>query len=599
MVLASSLGKRAMAIMLALIVATPGWAQSAALPQGPTDSAMVNLVRMLVEQGVLSRDKGAALIAQAKAEAAGVASQGGTAVAGAAVAGGAAGTAMAALPPAASGAIRVPYVPESVREAIKEDLKRDVLAQAQAEGWAAPGEAAPEWTRRITLSGDLRIRSQSNLYSRANSDEIFDFATINTLAPFDIVNSPVIPFLNTRQDRWNRMNFRARLNLDVEITPNLTAGLQIATGDNNGPISTNQALSGGFGKKDIWLQKAFIEARPTSWSSLTFGRMPSPFTSTQLMFDEDLAFDGVAFSIDSGKRLGETASVTLRGGAFPLDLGVEGYQVFDQGKRSYPEKWLFSAQLEGNMRVADLVDAKLAVAYHSFSNVQGDLSDPCFLYLGAVECSTDARAPIFLVKGNTLSRLRNIAPDPTLPPTTIQPQPQILGYTFDYDVLDLNLQATFNLSGPINVTVAGNFLRNLSYRQSDICRNGANGEPVNNAAPNQQGTNGFCAATNATKFDGGRDGYLLSVGIGHNKVTKWGEWSAEVGYRYLETDAVPDAFPDSDFHLGGTNARGFTIAGKTGLMPGMTLGARFLSANEISGDPLAIDVLQIDLGVSF
>jgi hypothetical protein len=594
LVIRAGMGAAALAALIA--AQAPAAAQAArpaapaagGVPSGPTDSAVINLVRLLVAEGVISRDKGAALVTQAEAEAQAVR-------AAAPAAGAAAG--MAALPPAAAGTIRVPHVPESVRAQIAEEVKREVMATAKTEGWAAPGDAAPEWTRRIAISGDIRIRSQSELYSRTNSDQIFDFAAINALAPFDIVNSPVIPFLNTREDRWNRMSVRARLGIDANISDRLKVALQLATGDDNSPISTNESLGGGFAKRDFWLQLGYLQARPVDPLTATFGRMPNPFLHTQLLFDEDLAFDGVTLAVDSGTRFGDTTGLKLTGGAFPLDFGPEGYPLFDQQKRGYPEKWLFSGQLEGRARVADKVDVRLGVAYHSFSNVQGGLSEPCFTYLGAVECSTDARAPLFLVKGNTLSRLRQIAADPGLPPGQIQPQPQILGYTFDYDILDLNARARFAVAGPVGVTVTGNFLRNLSFDRADLCRNGTAGEPVNNGGSDGNGS--ICDPEDPTSFVGGRNAWLLSVGVGHERVRKWGEWAAEIGYRRLESDAVPDAFPDSDFHLGGTNARGFTLEARTGLLEGMTLGARWLSANEVSGEPFAIDVLQFDLGVEF
>ncbi len=62
---------------------------------------------------------------------------------------------------------------------------------------------------------------------------------------------------------------------------------------------------------------------------------------------------------------------------------------------------------------------------------------------------------------------------------------------------------------------------------------------------------------------------------------------------------MPDAFTDSDFHLGGTNAKGYFIGGAFAPYRNVTIGGRWLSANEIVGDPFAIDVLQLDLNVAF
>jgi hypothetical protein len=78
-----------------------------------------------------------------------------------------------------------------------------------------------------------------------------------------------------------------------------------------------------------------------------------------------------------------------------------------------------------------------------------------------------------------------------------------------------------------------------------------------------------------------------------------GHWQAKVGYRYLQSDAVLDAYTDSDFHLGGTNTKGYTVSGKFSPLDNVTIGARWMSANQITGEPLAIDVLQADFEIAF
>jgi hypothetical protein len=62
---------------------------------------------------------------------------------------------------------------------------------------------------------------------------------------------------------------------------------------------------------------------------------------------------------------------------------------------------------------------------------------------------------------------------------------------------------------------------------------------------------------------------------------------------------VLDAFTDSDFHLGGTDAQGFVLRGDYGLGKNVFLSLRYLSANEIDGPPLGIDVVQLDLNGQF
>ena len=111
----------------------------------------IALVNALVEQGVLTRAKADQLIAQAEqAGAKGAVAAGGktpasgapssaTAATGTVASGttpnGTAGSAAAAAP----GVVRVPYIPEAVKEDITNEVRQDVLAQAKTERWGEPG----------------------------------------------------------------------------------------------------------------------------------------------------------------------------------------------------------------------------------------------------------------------------------------------------------------------------------------------------------------------------------------------------------------------------------------------------------------------------
>jgi hypothetical protein len=94
-------------------------------------------------------------------------------------------------------------------------------------------------------------------------------------------------------------------------------------------------------------------------------------------------------------------------------------------------------------------------------------------------------------------------------------------------------------------------------------------------------------------------GYQAKVTVGMPKLVNKGDWQGFVGYRYLERDAVLDAFTDSDFHLGGTDTKGYFLGARYTFEKNTFMGLRWMSGKEISGLPLAIDVLQLDLNTSF
>lgn len=94
-------------------------------------------------------------------------------------------------------------------------------------------------------------------------------------------------------------------------------------------------------------------------------------------------------------------------------------------------------------------------------------------------------------------------------------------------------------------------------------------------------------------------GYQAEINFGSTTLARQGAWRGFFGYRYLEADAVLDAFTDSDFHLGGTDAKGFFIGADYSITERVLARLRYLSANEIDGLPLGIDVLQLDLTTQF
>ncbi|HET8706353.1 MAG TPA: putative porin, partial [Pseudomonadales bacterium] len=76
-------------------------------------------------------------------------------------------------------------------------------------------------------------------------------------------------------------------------------------------------------------------------------------------------------------------------------------------------------------------------------------------------------------------------------------------------------------------------------------------------------------------------------------------WNATVAYRYLEADAVLDAFTDSDFHLGGTDTKGWSLTGQYGLDTNVWVTGRYINSQAIDGKVLDIDTFQLDLNAKF
>jgi hypothetical protein len=95
------------------------------------------------------------------------------------------------------------------------------------------------------------------------------------------------------------------------------------------------------------------------------------------------------------------------------------------------------------------------------------------------------------------------------------------------------------------------------------------------------------------------EGYQVELAFGSMARAAARAWRAAIGYRYVERDAVLDAFTDSDFHLGGTDAKGYTLSVDYNFAPRVQGRVRYLSGNEIDGAPFGVDLLQMDITASF
>ena len=594
----------AAAALCVVLCGAPALAQVGQSPaaDGPaSESLAVNLIELLVKQGVISRTAADLLLKQAEQETAQAraAHAGATMVAGGDPAPGA--SQVAALPPAAPGVIRVPYVPQVVRDEIRDEVKGEVMAQAKAEGWAQPG-ALPDWLSRIKISGDVRMRSEYDLYSKNNTNELIDFQTFNNSGPTDInpdTNPNGLPFLDTRRSRYNDLYIRARLAIDGTLSDDVGASIRLATGNSNGPTSTTALLGGGGAKGNIWLDRAYVWFKPASGVTLNAGRMPNPFQSTDLLYSDDLNFDGVdgKFTYDLERR---DLRLSLVGGGFPLGYQNQNFPADATNKDFQRQSWLFAGQAGLEWRPTRF-DWRGAVAFYDFNGVRGLLSQPCPIYNGNKQCSTDFSTPPYLGQGNSLFLIRDILPNPASP--LDYAQPQLAGLRFAYRLIDLQSNFDYRVDLSHHLIFTSEYTRNVAYNWHDACRGAPNGLPVNDIIPSALGNTDPCdpppTGDGKARFRSGPNAWLVKLLYGDPDPTRFGEWNVSAGYRYIQPDALLDGYNSVDFHLGGTNAQGYTLAATIGLFSGAYLQARWFSADQVFGPPLAIDVGQLDLHVRF
>ncbi|MHB8621743.1 MAG: putative porin [Sulfuricaulis sp.] len=449
----------------------------------------------------------------------------------------------AAKPAAAENVINVPYVPEMVKDQIRDQIKQDVLAQAHQERWGEP-DALPAWINRIQWDGDLRLRYERDMFAKDNAANTYpNFPAINSAGSLTGAGANV--YLNTT-DNNTRWRLRARLGMLAKVSDGVEAGFRITTGSITNPVSTNQTLGNSFNHDTVVLDRAYVRADPYRWLTLWGGRIPNPWFSTDLVWDENLNFDGLAASLRP--RISGTTSGFFTLGAFPL-------QQTDLAVTSGSNKWLYGAQLGLNQLFAKQTLAKVGLAYYDYRNITG-ISNP----LGSTQYNFTV--PQFMQKGNTLFN--------------IDQSPASL-YALAAGFRELDLTAALDLAhfDPVHVLLTADYVKNLAYDQQAILALAPASAPY------------------------GNKGHLFKLAVGMPVVKARGDWQVITSYRYLQSDAVLDAYTFADFHLGGTNTKGWTLGGSYGVAKDTWFTLTDLSADEINGPPLGIDVLQLDFNARF
>ena len=506
----------------------------------------LDLIDALVEQKVFSREQADTMVRAAQAKAA---------------------KAAAKEQSKAGAPVRVQYVPETVKNEIREQLRQDVLAQAKAERWAEPN-AVPSWLDRIKWEGDVRIRYQMDRFDQSNTSPQDPMTYIPAAAGGLTRAAGFLSTTANATDDSERYRVRARLGMLAKVSDEWSAGIRLSTGSTTDRVSTNQTLGQDFNKYALMVDRAYVKYDPAEWISVSGGRIPNPWLSTDLVWDEDLNFEGFAATFKPA--LGnESFKPFLTFGAFPI-------KAENQPKTN--GRWLKGVQAGARWELTRNTRLNFGAAMYDFSKLEGRIDgDPglgLVPSLGQYEYSSNLRQ-----KGNTLF-LTDYNRTDGCPANCTTPQYWGLASKFR----PLNLTASLDLAhfDPVHVVLTADFVKNMAFDRNEIQRR-----------------------TGAALTDGKDYGYLYKIAVGMPKLERRHDWQASFGYRYLGSDATVDAFTDSDFGLGGTNLKGYQLGFSYGIDQNAFLNLRWISAQSIDSfslDPshrFAVDVIQADVNVRF
>jgi len=471
----------------------------------------------------------------------------------------------AASPPAgaaaapAPGVVRVPYIPEAVKQEIGEQVKQDVLAQAKSERWGEPG-AFPDWLRHFDWYGDFRFRAEADRFPTDNIPN----------APVAILQAYGVNIANSTEAD-NRLRIRARFGFDATIGDTVTVGMGLATGGvgaGSNPGSENQTLGNYETRSAVGFDRAYIAYHPWSWMSLTAGRVGNPyFRPTTLVWADDVSLEGVVLNLRPSITPNLLFFTTI--GALPI------LQVDPVPTNSADSKWLYAYQSGLEFKFNDTSALKFAAAFYDYRHIEGTPNPTIY------STAYSASAAPYRQTGNTVFDINGLvnAQDGT--------QNYLWGLASKFHVANLSTSLDLGVMGTTHFIVDGDWVKNLGFNEREI-----------------EERTGF-------KVDPQVRGWQTRFTVGYPDMLQKYSWQAYVGYRWVQRDATLDAFTDQDFHLGGTDAQGYFLGAKYAFEKNTYVNLRWFSAkqidgvelagadNSIGGLPLAIDVLQLDIRAIF
>ncbi|GAB6268111.1 MAG: hypothetical protein STSR0002_08520 [Smithella sp.] len=440
---------------------------------------------------------------------------------------------------------------DEIMDGVKEELKSDIHEQVYNQvkemlGKELAGELKktdltpflPDWMKRIRLFADARLRYEYVSYDKQNFNE------------FTVLSQGTDT--QTLQNTWaDTDSFKYRIRFGVEsINPYVDAVIRLSTGNTTNPISTNTLLGDYLNKDTVVFDLAYVKLKPWDFLSIYGGRMPNPWFSTDLVWDTDLNFEGLAIAARNPVKQSLVPYLTI--GAFPLQQsGPTSTLDFSQHN-----KWLYAAQTGLEIKNTKGISAQAGAAYYHFNNITGERNEAPSAGM------TDWSSPMYNQRGNTIFYI-----DPLYS--------KKFGLAPEFKEVNVTGALDIGFWDPVHVVFTGDYVRNIGFNKDDVA-----------------------ARTGLAEPEQAIDGYKIGLSVGYPKTQEFGQWKASLNYKYLGRDAVVDAFTDSDFSLG-TNAQGWILGAEIGLTKNMWLTTRWVSTNEIDGPPLAIDLFQVDLNVSF
>lgn len=473
--------------------------------------------------------------------------------------------------------VRVPYLPDYIRRDLQQSISRQVEVEvvdkvkeeavrtARVYGWGI--KESPSWVHKVKLSGDGRLRYQSDMFPDDNALYGYpDYVGINASGEevYDNVN-----------DTRNRFLARFRIMLKAQPTDRIEVGMRLTTGNEGNPVSSNQTLGDFSSKWDANFDLGYLKYTSLEEQlELIGGRFQTPFLHTDLVFDSDMTFEGIGASYYFMRETSPFSDTNnwdpyIRLGVFPIqeihrniaNLSEAAAQMVSEINDR--DKFLYAAQIGTDYQFVNTNKLFMALSYYHFDQTEGKRNP----YQGTA--ATYATASPFYQVGNSVYNINHPNDDP------------FLGLAASYKLLNATIEYQMADFFPTYVFLQADYVKNIAFDQEEV------------------------SALVGTELPERDTGYQFSIATGTATLDYIRDWRVAFTYRHLEGDAVLDAFSDSDFLLGGTDAEGYIIEAQYALYDDTVASLKWISADSIDVDPgdalfdISVDTLQLSLQAAF
>jgi len=530
-----------------------------------------DLLNILVEEGVLSEEKAIDLVDKIRKRSERSERQ----------------LSQEAVQPSTSQTVRVPYVPKTVRQEIRDsvrqelraDVTQDVITHARTERWGIP-DALPEWVNKVKISGDLRVRYQAEYNDEDNLDNLdanfrTSFRDINDVNDAGGVRNSNLreSIENITEDR-KRLRGRARLMITAKPTEGFEVGMRLVTGDQGNPVSSNQTL-GNYGEKwESNFDLAYIKYNNVEKSKIyQAGRFKNPFFHTDLVWDSDMTFEGIAGSwyfnrsddmFDDFRQFDPYLTI----GAFPINEINQATLPGDFGKDpNNQDIWLYAMQVGTVYEFINQSTFESGLSFYYYDNIQAVENSREVI----TDIRQDARVPSFFQFGNSLQDIRFTGDDAD----------ELYGLASEFEIVNATVKYGYSGFAPYQVVLTADYVKNIAFDREEVGRR---------------------SNIDLDIFPERDSGYQYSIFVGWPDLDQHDNWNVSLTYRNLEADAVVSSFADSDFLFGGTNAKGYILKGQYAIDENVWASLRWISADELDADvfeTVSLDTLQLDLNAKF